>query len=283
MIRAIKETANEQQEYLLIGDLHLDNPKSDLDKFHATMKEAVRRDAKVVIAGDTFCAMQGKYDPRASKDDLRPEHWGGNYFDKLVGWMVEQFKPYANNILLMSYGNHETSVLKRNETDLLDRLVTILNHSTGSNIHIGSYSCWINFIIIKGKSNHRVSQKMYIHHGWGGGGVVTKGVIQNQRLDAMIANADITLMGHVHERYVMQTVKEELFMCPKNGATVRSKPVYHVRVSTLKDEHSQGIGFHTEKGRPHKPLGGYFMRFDISHIYDGKTTKMVVQPQFEMT
>lgn len=282
MIRAINEPCDPTQEYLLIGDLHLDNPKADLDRFHHTMKEAVNRNAKVIIAGDTFCAMQGKYDPRASKDDLRPEHWGGNYFDKLVSWMVEQFQPYANNILLMSYGNHETSVLKRNETDLLDRLVTILNHSTKSSINIGSYACWVNFLIHK-KNGSKTSQKMYIHHGWGGGGVVTRGVIHNQRLDAMISNADITLMGHVHERYVMQSVKEELYFCSHNGVTVRSKPVYHVRVSTLKDEHSQGNGYHTEKGRPHKPLGGYFMRFDVSRRRINGISHNHVQPQFEMT
>lgn len=283
MVRAIKHECNSGDQFALLADIHLDNPKADLDYFHKVMKESVKRNAKVIIAGDLFCAMQGKFDRRASKDDLRPEHWGGNYFDKIVNWMFEQLRPYAHNILLISYGNHETSILKHHETDLIDRVVTLLNFNTGSDIQIGAYACWINFFVHEPtRRTSKVSSKMYIFHGAGGGGPVTKGVIQNQRLDAMISNADITLCGHVHEKYILETAKEHLKVTTA-GLEVVSRPVYHVRTSTFKDESMQGIGFHTERGAPHKPLGGYWMSLNLIRKQKNYKTVSYCQPQFEMT
>ena len=61
--------------------------------------------------------MQGKYDPRSSKDDLRPEHQGSNYLDSLVNTAADFFEPYAKNLIMIARGNHEAAILKRQETD----------------------------------------------------------------------------------------------------------------------------------------------------------------------
>ena len=64
--------AQDKQKFLLISDLHWDNPHCDRELLKNHLDEAVRRNAAVVVNGDFFCLMQGKGDPRRSKDDIRP-------------------------------------------------------------------------------------------------------------------------------------------------------------------------------------------------------------------
>ena len=78
--------------------------------------------------GDFFCLMQGRGDPRRSKDDILPEHNNGRYLDSVVDTAVEWFAPYAEQLLVLGYGNHETSIIQYQETDILLRFATILNH-----------------------------------------------------------------------------------------------------------------------------------------------------------
>ena len=103
--------------------------------------------------GDYFCCMQGKYDKRHSKSDLRPEHQKGDYFDALVRSELKFLNPYKDNITLIATGNHESSVLKKNEVDLTARLVDGLNAShRGSTVYKGGYGGYVKFEFIhKGK------------------------------------------------------------------------------------------------------------------------------------
>ena len=71
--------------------------------------------------------MGGKYDPRSSKSSLRPEYQVDNYFDKVVEDAVKFYEPYKENIKLITMGNHESSVLRRQENNLLNRLCDGLN------------------------------------------------------------------------------------------------------------------------------------------------------------
>lgn len=71
-----------EQHFLLRSDAHHDNPKSDRSLELKHLQEAVGYDAGVIDCGDLFCAMQGKYDKRSSKSDIRPEHQAGDYLDR---------------------------------------------------------------------------------------------------------------------------------------------------------------------------------------------------------
>ena len=55
-----------------------------------------------------------------------------NYLDALVQTAAEWFEPYASIIKVIGYGNHETSILKNCETDLIQRLADLLNARTKS-------------------------------------------------------------------------------------------------------------------------------------------------------
>ena len=87
-----------EQWILLSSDRHHDNPKTDqaLEKKHLDL--ALKRNALIMDFGDLFCAMQGKYDPRGVKSDIRPEHCFNNYFDRLVDTAVDFYKPNAKNM-----------------------------------------------------------------------------------------------------------------------------------------------------------------------------------------
>tara|TARA_R100000808_G_C2147903_1_gene155930 strand:- start:1947 stop:2834 length:888 start_codon:yes stop_codon:yes gene_type:complete len=264
-----------EQWFLLSSDRHHDNPKTrqDLEKKH--LDQALERNALIMDFGDLFCAMQGKYDPRGVKSDLRPEHSVNNYFDALVDTSVEFYKPYAKNIVLLGKGNHETSILKRQEIDLNQRLIYGLNNETGSQIVSGGYSGWVQlrFINALGKRNRGGETfNLWYHHGHGGGGPVTKGVIQANRRATFLPDAHLIVGGHVHEEWRVTYQRARL---TQNGKPYQDEQL-HICLPTYKDEYRDGMGgWHVEKGRPPKPLGAAWLRFYYDRAKDGQAAKHI--------
>ena len=107
--------------FLLLCDIHWDNPHCRRDLLSQHLEQAKQAEAGILIFGDLFCAMQGKYDPRGSKAGIRPEHNVANYLDAIVNDAIEYFLPYKGQLLFVSPGNHETNILKRQETDIIGR------------------------------------------------------------------------------------------------------------------------------------------------------------------
>ena len=151
--------------------------------------------------------MQGRGDNRRNKSDVRPEHNNGRYLDSIVETAVEWWTPYAEILTVIGYGNHETSVIKFQETDLLQRFVDLLNLKCGSKVHTGGYGGWI-LINQKFYSNVCMTTKLKYFHGSGGGGVVTKGAINQTRALEMYEDFDVFAMGHIHENSARNDVRE---------------------------------------------------------------------------
>jgi hypothetical protein len=266
-----------KQTYFLLSDLHWDNPHCDRKLLKKHLDRAVKEDAHVLINGDFFCLMQGKGDPRRSKDGIRPEHNKANYLDAVINDALEWFAPYFGVIKFISYGNHEKTILKHQETDVLQRFVTLANYK-GADIQLGGYGGWIR-IKVNRSQNGNASNSFLIKyiHGFGGGGIVTKGVIQDQRMDARISNANLIWMGHVHELYHHITMTEKFNV---DSNVVQLLPVHHIRTSTYKEEYGDGShGWHVERGAPPKPLGGYEMSLRPVQIID---SKIQIEPKFTM-
>ena len=258
-----------EQWFLLRSDAHWDNPDSDwrLQKQH--LDEALERKAGIIDFGDLFCAMQGKYDKRSNKDKVRPEHQHGDYLDRLVKTAADWYEPYSKNWTAQYIGNHETGVLKNHETNLLERWVQTLNDRTGSTIPIVGYSGWVRFKF-KFHSTKRKTIKLWGIHGYGGGGPVTKDMIQRARMHQYVGNADIICSGHTHDQWATKDIR--LHMTPMGY--VEQRPVVTVKLPTYKDEYKQGLGgFHIEKGRPPKPLGAYWLRFYLGYYYKNEAKK----------
>ena len=257
----IIDCIGKSKDFLLISDVHWDNPHCDRALLKNHLDEAVKRDALIVINGDLFCCMQGKADPRRGKSDIRPEHNNNKYIDSIINTAVEWFKPYANNIVLIGYGNHETGVLKNAETDIIERFVEKLNTVTNSNVYAGGYggTLHVNLSEVDGQKSY--SFVTHYYHGAGGGGPVTRGVISDQRMLAMSENYDLIWQGHVHELYHHINPVHRYDRISKN---ISIRHVHQLRTATYKEEWDEGyIGFHVERGRPPKPLGGYWMTLNI--------------------
>jgi hypothetical protein len=259
-------TNNRKHEVLMLSDIHWDNPHCKRDILKKHLDHAKENKIPVFINGDFFCLMQGKYDPRKRKNNIRPEHNLDNYLDAVITDAVKWWTPYKNILTVIGYGNHETSILSHQETDPLQRFVDLFNYQNKTNIYTGGYGGWLllTFRHTKGKATKTYKIKYY--HGSGGGGPVTKGTIQNNRMMAMVQGADCIAMGHVHELYALYYKVETL----NQRNIIELKNVLHLRTGTYKEEYADGyMDYHIERGRPPKPVGCF--KLQIECVYD-KTT-----------
>tara|TARA_S200002703_G_scaffold136487_1_gene125843 strand:+ start:1848 stop:2711 length:864 start_codon:yes stop_codon:yes gene_type:complete len=246
-----------EQWFLLSSDRHHDNAHTnwDLEKKH--LDEAVARKAGILDFGDLFCAMQGKWDKRADTAQCRPEHKEGRYLDSLVETAAEFYEEYAQNWLFLSSGNHETSILKRHETDLTERLAEQMGRSKNGNPIVGAYCGYIRFRAGREDQNStQGSLVLYYHHGYGGGGPVTRGVIQTNRMSVYLPDPDIVVSGHTHDSWVVPVARSRL---ARSGKTYIDRQT-HIRIPGYKDEFTGGDGWHNHRGGPPKPNGAYWLR-----------------------
>lgn len=269
------ETNKKNTKLAILSDLHWDNPHCNRELLKAHLDYCLKEDIPVFINGDMFCLMQGKGDRRGNKSDVRPEHAFNNYFDSIIKTAVDWFTPYAHIIKLIGYGNHETSVLKHQESDIISRFVDLLNYKCNSNVLTGGYGGWIWFNYQN--SNMVKSLKLKYFHGSGGGGAVTKGAINLTRALSMY-EADIFTMGHIHENSARTDAKEVMYL-KKGVCEIRHKYIHNMITGTYKDEYADGSnGFHIEKGRPIKVLGGRILTldFDRNKINNIRTLKCAI-------
>lgn len=258
---------NKSHLLFVSSDLHIDSIGCNRDIMLADLEEAKKRDAEILLFGDIFDAMQGRFDPRRSLDDLRPEYRRSDYYDFVVKDVAEILKPYAEHILLITPGNHETAVLKNASLSLIDRLVYTMNLEYGAHILQGGYGGWARFLFHNGAHGKRTSVKLKYHHGFGGDAPVTRGVIHTNRQSVYIKNADIVVNGHNHNAYYVPIVSESLSDLGK----VVFSTTHHVRTPGYKQDYGDGSkGWAVEKGMVPKPLGGAFIGIEI--VTGGRVT-----------
>lgn len=257
IVRCDADEKDWEQWFLLRSDAHHDNPDCRWDLEEAHLQEALEYDAGIIDAGDLFCAMQGKYDRRKSKSKVREEHQVDNYLDALVTTAADFYEPYAHNWVVQGIGNHESAIRKNHESCLTDRFCQTLRDRTGAPFLKGGYTGWVMFrFTINGTQTE--TKTLWYNHGSGGGGPVTKGMIQRNRQLTYIDNADIMLQGHIHEQWVTKDMRLRL----NTAGQVIQRPCVVVRTPTYKDEYKHGEGgWHIETGKPPKPLGAYWLRF----------------------
>lgn len=242
----------------MLSDLHWDNPKCDRDLLKKHLDYCKEENIPVMVNGDFFCLMQGRGDNRRNKSDIRPEHNNSKYLDSVVTTAVEWFEPYADILTVIGYGNHETGIIKWQETDILQRFVDLLNLKCNSNVHTGGYGGWL---IVKTMDNTKMfSTKIKYFHGSGGGGVVTKGALNLTRALELYEGCDVYTMGHIHENSARNDVRDTLNHNAFKGYHVKHKPIHLMITGTYKEEYQEGAkGWHVERGAPIKPTGGRFL------------------------
>jgi hypothetical protein len=248
----------------MFSDIHWDNPKCDWNLLKHDLDYCLKNEIPIMFNGDTFCLMQGAYDPRKMKGDIRPEHNNARYFDSIIETAVDFFLPYANLMTIVGYGNHETSIIKRQETDVIQRFVTLLNYKAGSNVMTGGYGGWLIVNqLVKAKSNITQATKIKYFHGSGGGGLVTKGALNLTRAMEMYEGYDVFTMGHIHENSARNDVRDSINFHPTKGYYFNHKQIHSMITGTYKEEYIDGLyGWHVERGAPMKPVGGRLLTIE---------------------
>lgn len=251
-VRLIHELHELSKPYLLISDVHLDNPKCDRKLLTKHLDEAVERGAGILCFGDFFDAMQSKMDRRHNKADLREELKVANYLDNLVYSAAEFLAPYKNNLTLLGIGNHESKYLQLLETDLLERLIRELDVP---NLYKGGYHGFIRFQHSITTTSRRTTTMYYSHGNWGG--IIGKGTQSIVRYASIAPDADIVVSGHIHEYWAH---KHAQFKLTQNG-TMKVVPQLHIKCGTYKEEYCEPDGWAIEKISMPKVLGGWWLTF----------------------
>lgn len=191
-----------------LSDIHLDSPFCDRQLLEKHLKQAEEDRAPVLIAGDIFDSMQTHDDPRRRPEELAAKYHVSHYLDAIVIDAVEFFKRFDLQYI-MGMGNHESVILRKLNTGLVDRLVYGLNVEGGDAVGMG-YGGYLrlSFKYKKGKTSHR--KIVYFHHGTSSNAVVTKGVIQTNRQAVYMHEADIIQNGHLHEGWVVPISRARL-------------------------------------------------------------------------
>ena len=255
----------------MLSDLHWDNPKCDWKLLKQDLDYCLKESIPIMINGDMFCLMQGRGDNRKNKSDIRPEHNNAMYLDSIVETAVEWFSPYAHLLTVIGYGNHETAIIKFQETDILSRFVKLLNIKNGTNVQVGGYGGWLVVTqLLRGERNTRTMKIRYFH-GSGGGGVVTKGALNLTRALEMYEDFDVFTMGHIHENASRNDVRDRI---QQGGDIYRQeqRQLHLMLTGTYKEENGDGSkGWHVERGAPIKPVGGRILTIDYKRrVRDGK-------------
>lgn len=259
------EFDSEQKEHwvLLRSDAHHDSIKCDRKMEKRHLDQALERGAGILDNGDLFDAMQARYDDRSDQDNLRPEYRGEDYWNRLLAEAVEFYGPYAENILELDHGNHETSAIKHCNFDLTSALAGALNIRHGTNIQCGGFSGWMFFRLRRGRQSKTI--RLFRHHGYGGAAPVTKGVIQTARMSPWLPDAHMVVTGHNHAEWIMPIVR----MRVSEAGRVYHDEQLHIRVPGYKDGTGDGFGgWENVKGFAPLPKGAIWLRFFLR--YEGK-------------
>jgi len=262
-----KIKASQPLHVLQISDVHYDSVKCDRELLTKHLREAEKLNALVVINGDLFDLMGGKYDPRSSYSDIRPEYKHINYLDAVIKDAAEYFSKF-NLTYFIGRGNHETNISKRLHTDPTDRLAELLRYN-GKTVATGGYSGWLVFKYRYGSNRGSIIQ--HYHHGSGGNAPRSKGILSADLDQKKFPDADIITRGHDHQKWHLPATVQRL----QHNYEPKDKTVHHLRTGSYKKLGDGFAGWAIEKGFDRPRLGGWWMKLS-AHGYK-KTVSVSVR------
>ena len=239
------------QKLYLMSDVHFDHADCDIKLLKRHLEDAAAENALIFFNGDTLDLMQARNDPRSSFDALRPEFKVIDYVNAVLDEAEKLLGPYAENIVFIGHGNHETSYRKHHSFDTVTALVDRINTKRKAHVQVGGYGGWVRLMVNAWKTEtHSVRMKYF--HGGGGGGIMSFGTLDTRRQASYIPDADIIWQGHTHDGYVLAAQRERL----SDANVVSQKVQWHLRSPSYKDEYRDGSsGWAVERKQPPKPLG----------------------------
>jgi hypothetical protein len=242
-----------EQSYLLCSDVHLDAPECNRQLFFRHLEQAKDRDAPVLVFGDLLDGVHGRDDPRRSKDGTQEKYNKDEYVDALVDETESDLDRWRDNIAMLSLGNHGDAIVTHYGSNPIRRLCKRFG---------AEYFGYAGFIRFRfsGRTGNRRSRLLYFHHGAGGGGPVTRGVINTNRRQVYQPEPDIIVAGHIHDAWLMPIARVRM-----SASDVPYQDLcWHVQLPSYKDEWGGGRAFHMRKEGVPKPVGAWWLTF----VYD---------------
>lgn len=270
----ISSASKQPLSVMLTSDVHYDSNLCDIDLFTKHLRVAEERQSPVIVAGDLFDAMQGRDDPRRSIEELKAQYKVSHYFDAIVldaSAYLRQFKiPYY----ILGLGNHETSVLNKISTNLVERLAYDLRLH-GQQAEAMGYWGYIRFMFKYKKGTGNASKTLYFHHGVSGNAPVSKGVIQAARQGVYLQAPDYILNGHNHHAYCLPVQVERL---NQKSMMPYTETVWYLRTPGYKKSAVDGMatwGYGAERHRAPTPKGCLFLDMEYNHLNETVTAEIV--------
>lgn len=246
---------------LFCSDIHLDSigcKRNILKKHFDEIKDA---NGLIFIFGDLLDVMGSYGDRRLQREDIDPQfiQHGRTYLDLVAEYTINFLKPYAKNIALISYGNHEKTINKFHNHDILRSIVWALNLEEGVNIQLGAYSGWV-FLRMRNKRTSQVC-KIHYHHGFGGNAKRSKGMLDVQIEAMKYPDANILVRGHTHQKwYDPSTARMRV---TPNGRIYKDKIKYIQSGSYVDGIGAGKSGWAVEKNFNPTDIGGWFVDFKL--------------------
>jgi len=206
-----KLTGNKELTLTLMSDLHFGAPNVDYGRMLEDLEAARQQGDRILLDGDIFdMILPGdikRYVPEALATPLQGR---SNIVNIIVQYAAEFLKPYATQIDMIATGNHEESVMKYHHVDPVQSLVHELNKNPGADVHYGGICGFVDYQVkaptAQERSGTRWRYLIYYHHGAGGAALVTKGMIEFNRMETWL-DCDLIWIGHKHNRILDATTK----------------------------------------------------------------------------
>lgn len=256
------------------SDLHADSPNCDRKRLIKDLDTCKAENRKLIFVGDLFDAIihsdRKRFVPSTNEDN------SDNQLNKKLDILFDILKPYADNIMLITRGNHEESIIKYNGIDLLEILVKQLNMvKTNGQIVLGDYQ---NFVRLSFRKNNKIRTKydIFLHHGAGGNAPITKGMLDFNRIIHGV-DADLVLIGHKHNAISLGS--DPLMTVNSNNEVVmKNRQAYMTPSYTNGNIIDHNINF-AERFYTHQSLPGY-IAIDLIPYY--KDEKYNIKPEISM-
>ena len=239
-----------------VSDLHKDSEYSEWKKVKKYLDE--NPDVYIVFGGDSLDVMQFVNDKRGSKSSTLPQYNQTDYANQVIKDVREDIIiPYKDRIISWNRGNHDNSIIKRHNIDLLNLIC-------GTDVHIHEYS---GYIILSAPRTHDLKNTRVIInfcHSPFSGGTRSKGSLSIDIAKANYPSADIWITEHIHDGFI-HPVRHE-FISSKN--TIVQKTKWYVQNIAAKQE-TQGKrnGFHHETNKGNRASGFVEMEFTYDKNY----------------
>lgn len=193
----ISKKRKEKYLFALMSDIHLSENHKNLRLVEKDLIEAKKKNAKILLSGNTLNYF--KTNKNFSLKKKPKEEFNRTL---AVDFAYEFLKPYAKNILVITYKDSELIDLSP-----LKRVVNKLNYNTDSDIQICSSKSWFTL-------QFQMNNSSYKYRIFSDEGItkspVTKGKIQHSRLAEKINGADTIWLSNKKNDYEHSRIIETL-------------------------------------------------------------------------